>query len=463
MRKFLPFVFFAMSALILSCPGGGGGAPDSSVIALDFTNAVFQGPCETVPADFAGMCHTGYSNNLEREYAMLNEMGVEWLHRDFSWSAIQPSEDAWDFSQFDGYVERANAEGKKVMGMLLYDVNWVHDKFGYPRERRIREDELPFYVEYAVQTVKRYNGKPGGAGKVDAWLIWNEPDLESRFWKGTKEEFYALTKAAAGAIRDLDAEEGTETMLIGGVFSPLASDAWIKGLFESGAMDQVDCVAFHPYSPTPPGSLAFYDYFRQTVAPYGFADKIWLNETGYPSYSEKGEIPAGRYGTDQYEGDMPEVAAKTFTLLAAAGAKNLTWYHMFDSASRNNSDSENWFGLVWRKSDDEWVRKGGYWGYALCAKNLPGKTYRKPDFPGRPIPDDLGCYYFEGDGGGRALLVWNNSPLLPRELELTLPGGNHRLWNVETGESVSIGRTSSHTLYPVYTYRQTLAFVTWEE
>ena len=451
MRKYIPLIVFSL--LIFSCPNDeqDNGEPDIEEISV------------LIPSDFAGMCHAGYSGNLDREFEMLGEMGVVWVHWDFSWSSIQPdNENQWNYDNFDARVQRSNAEGKKIMGMLLYDVNWVHDKFEFPRERRIREEELPYFVNYAVETVKRYNGKPGSQGYVDAWLIWNEPDLYPRFWTGTKEEFYALTKAAAEAIRELDENEGTTTALIGGVFTAIASNEWITGLFESGAMDQVDGIGYHPYSPGPIGSLSFFNHFKQMVEPYGFADKIWVNEMGYPTYSEKGQIPAGRYGTDQYEGDMPEVVTKTFALLAAAGAKNLTWYHLFDSrAERRENDSEDWFGLVWRKSADEWLIKGGYWGYALCANNIPGKTYKKMNFPGN-LPEDLSSYYFEGDGR-RTLIVWNDSPLAAIDVTITLNGRNHKLWNVETGKSSNINAVSTHTLYPTYTYQKTLIFLTWDE
>jgi hypothetical protein len=451
MRKYTPFFFIIVLTLFLSCP-----ADEAGKNPPPFSLAI--------PADFAGMCHSGYSSNLDREYPMLDEMGVVWLHRDFSWSGIQSAEDAWNWATFDNYVERANTEGKKIMGMLLYDVDWVHDKFEFPRERRIREQELPYYVNYAVETVKRYNGK-NGHGKVDAWLVWNEPDLAGRFWDGTKDEFFALTKKTAEAVRGLDKQEGTTTTLVGGVFSILAlnDDEWIKGLFESGAMKQVDYVSVHPYSIAPESAANAFDTFKQIVTPYGFADKIWINEMGYPTYSEQGPVPAGRYGLDQYEGDMPEIAVRTFVLLAAAGAKNLTWYHLFDGANRNNADSESWYGLVWRKSADEWIKKGGYWGYALCANNIPGKTYKEKNFFRGTVSDAVKSYYFEGSGGERTLVVWNSSPLRTANITLTIDGGSRKLWNVELGEASDIGKTSTHTLYPANTGQQSLVFITWQE
>jgi len=423
-----------------------------------------------VPEDFAGMCHSGYSSNLEKEYGMLNEMGVIWLHRDFSWSSIQPKEGEWDFSQFDNYVAQGNAENKKIMGMLLYDVKWVHDKFGNPDERKISQEELPYFVEYAKETVKRYNGK-NGHGKVDVWLIWNEPDLTpTRFWKGTKEEFFNLTKETAKAIRELDQQEGTTTILIGGVFSLLVLDdaKWITGLFESGAMSQVDLISVHPYGVSPTMSASLFKRFKDKVASYGFSDKIWVNEMGYPTYSQRGDFvfdPAGggRYGTDQYEGDMPDVAVKTFVLLAAAGAKNLTWYHLFDGATRDNKNSENWFGLVWQKTNDDWERKGGYYGYAISAANIPGKTYKEKTFFSGSVSDKIQSYYFQGDDGKHSLVVWNTHISKEAEVTITLKGNNHKLWNAKTGESTPINATSTYTLFPPNKDQQNLVFITWEE
>ena len=472
-RLFFVNIIITIS-LLLSCPTDDKKGSDSSKVTLNVTAAVIPqaGSLGGVAPDFAGMCHAGYSNNLDREYPMLNEMGVTWLHRDFSWWRIQPTEkkDAdpadWIWSDFDSYVERGNAEGKKIMGMLLYGVGWVHTIPGgcganADSERIICNDaEIEAFCAYAVAAVKRYNGK-NGKGKVDAWLIWNEPDLQPRFWTGTKDQYFALAKATAEAIRELDETEGTTTTLLGGVFTAMVTDDWITGLAEKGGMDKLDGIAFHPYSPNPNGTVSVFNWFKNKVTPYGFANKIWINEVGYSSYLERGGIPIGRYGTDRYEGDMPEVAAQTFTLLAAAGARNVTWYHLFDGAERTESDSEDWFGLVWRKSADEWIKKGGYWGYALCANNIPGTTFKKLIFPD-PVPSDLQTYYFEGANGKRILMVWNESPLETRNVRIITGGSNHQLWDVATGESSSTGKTSTHTLYPVDTYQKTLVFLTWD-
>ena len=455
MRRHIPFAAVIVMALCASCPDGPGPSPASTDVL--------------VPADFAGMCHAGYSSDLDTEYGMLDEMGVVWLHWDFSWWAIQSGPDTWTEGAFDPRVKRANNEGRKIIGMLLYGNTWVHSVpggCGDPSwgERRICNDaEIAYFCEYAKRMVKRYNGQPGSEGFVDAWFIWNEPDLQPRFWTGTQPEFFALNKAVAETIRALDAQEGTHTTLVGGVFTALVSNEWIDGLFEHGAMDLVDGIGFHPYSPNPIGCVSVFKNFKERVRRYGFADKIWVNEMGYPTYSDKGPIPAGRYMTDRYEGDMPEVAAQTFALLAAAGAKGLTWYHLFDGANRRNNNSEDWFGLVWRESSSGWIKKGGYWGYAVAANNIPGKTYKVKNFISGSVPRDIYSYYFEGSDGRRTLLVWNNNPLIHLDVRIVLPGSNHKLWNLETGESDDADADDVYRLYPVDTYQKTMVFLTWEE
>ena len=473
MNKGALFVIGCIAVLFVACPD----KPDTTdVVTIDFRNAVVQPGSEfRIADDFTGFCHSGYSGNLDREYEMLRELGVSWIHRDFSWNSIQPdNENQWNFdgsignrTNFDSYVKRANDEGVQIIGMLLYSVDWVHEKFGWTPERRIREEQIPYFVEYAVETVKRYNGKPGSEGFVDAWFIWNEPDLQPRFWTGTHEEFFALNKAVAEAIRKLDAAEGTHTTLVSGVFTAMVTVNvdWVHGLFEHGGMDLVDGIAFHPYSYGAAGTRIFTELFRQLVTPYGFADKMWLNEVGYPSYPEKGPIPPGRNSLiDQYEGNMPEVVTQTITVMAATGAKNFAWYNLFDSRpERDIANPSHWHGLIWQKSPDEWVRKGGYWGYALCAQHIPGKMYKKLDFPGKSIPSHIQSHYFAGDDGSRTLVLWNTHPLITQDVRISLGGSNHRIWDLATGESAPLSQTSTHKLHPPNTYQQTTIFVTWSE
>ena len=156
--------------------------------------------------------------------------------------------------------------------------------------------------------------------------------------------------------------------------------------------------------------------------------------------------------------------------MTAIGARNLTWYHMFDSRgmvdgvdTRRMNDSEDWFGLVWRRGPNDWVKKGGFWGYALCSRFIPGKTYKPLTYPD-PLPTFFESFYFEGTDGSRTLVAWNNHRLSDREVRVITEGRNHKAWCVVTGESKSVNATSVHKLNAVNnTSLPTLMILTWEE
>ncbi|MDR2803962.1 MAG: hypothetical protein LBB22_06715, partial [Treponema sp.] len=252
-----------------------------------------------------------------------------------------------------------------------------------------------------------------------------------------------------------DEAEGTGTTVIGGVLSDMefvfGDTSWVKGLFESHAMDGTDGVAFHPYHMNAKSSARVFTRFRDTVAPYGFAGKIWVNEVGFPTRKS--------FPRTVKEAQMPETVVKTITLLAAGGARNFFWYHIFDDDS---------FGLV-DDSTKPWRKKGGYWAYALCANNLAGKGFRAGTYQ-KTMPSKTRSFYFEGIEGSRVLIVWNESVFFKKTLSVSLGGAKHRRWNVAAGTSEDISLDNGVYTATLYASggndpaaKPSLLFLTWDE
>jgi hypothetical protein len=214
-------------------------------------------------------------------------------------------------------------------------------------------------------------------------------------------------------------------------------------------MEGMDGIAFHPYNANAGASGNTFTAFRDTVAPYGFAGKVWVNEIGFPTRGED------LHQTE--ESKMPETVAKTMTLLLAGGARTVFWYQMFDDGG---SDS---FGLV--NTKPSWQRKGGYWGYALCAQHLPGKTYKTDRYQHLTVPYEMQSFYFEGTDGSRVLIVWN-AGLSNKTVNVSLPGSNRKHWSVVTGKGKDIPKDYTATLYPNGKNQDaepSLLFLTWQE
>ena len=353
-----------------------------------------------IPVDIAGIVHAGHTNSPE-EYALLEKMGVNWLLTTFSWNSIEPSDDQWNFDFYDEYVDTAKAAGKKIIGVLGYGVPWIHND-GKSRYY-IPPDKIHFFLDYVRQTAEHFRGR------VDAWCIWNEPN--SRFWTGSRDEFLTLARLTADAVKETD----PDVILLGGAFNRGVFGlpaAYIRGLFESGAMEKVDAIAFHPYELNPVRALRLYRAFESIVADYGFAGRIWLTEVGYPT--------GGWYPTKVAEKRFPEYVVKTFVNFAAGGAGKIIWYQLFDPVEREKGNSEDYFGLV--RSRDDYTSKGAE-AFRLCAVHLAGTVYRPALPPRGELPKSLKAFYFEKpeSSGGGALVLWKDGASM--KIALQTSGG----------------------------------------
>jgi hypothetical protein len=383
-----------------------------------------------IPADIAGIVHAGQTNTPE-EYVLLDHLGVNWILTTFNWYEIEPSQNEWNFDSLDEYVDTAKDGGKKIIGILAYDVGWIHpDGKGH---KYIPPDKIEFFLEYVRQTVTHFRGR------VDAWCIWNEPNF--RFWKGTRDEYFILARQAADTVREVD----SEVILLSGAFNRgvfSLPKAYIRGLFESGAMEKADGVAFHPYELNPARTLKLYKEFRTLVAPYGFADRIWITEVGYPT--------GGLYPTRVTKKKFPEYVIKTFVNLSVNGAPVVLWYQLFDPQNRKNFNSDGFFGLV--RSKNDYTSKGAH-AFRLCALHIAGTVYR-PDLPRRKEhPDSLKTFYFEQPAGGGTLVLWKEG--ISAKVRLQVPDGA-MIHDSVTGNAAAIPAEK------IITVGSMPVFITWQ-
>jgi hypothetical protein len=404
-----------------------------------------------IPEDFLGLVHAG-SRKTDEEYNLIDNMGAAWILNTFYWDRIQNTKAGWNWTDYDAYVNKAVERGKKILAVLAYDTPWIHDSAQVSSELPagtvlkhddkkahdyVQAEQIPLYCNFVKETVKRYKGKVG------AWCIWNEPNLSDRFWTGTMEEFYALSRAAADAIR----EEDPQAVILGGAFNTIASEKWITGLFTSGAMKRVDYVAYHPYLFSGESSAGLFEDFKALVSPYGFGEKIWVTEVGYSTTT-------GDYPIKVPEELMPQAVVKTIALLAAEGARRVFWYQLFDPPADRKDllEPEDNFGLL----EDDYTPKKGKEAYALCGRLIPGATWKK-DLPERSglLPDTVRALYFEGAPGKPKVLIFWNYSNTPAQVKLSLPGKNRQSWNIEngTGSPAVESADISLTLLPlVYTW-----------
>ncbi|GHT98192.1 hypothetical protein FACS1894142_4200 [Spirochaetia bacterium] len=356
----------------------------------------------TIPEDFAGMVHAGRTR-APKEYALLDEMHVSWILNTFYWSSIEPVQGVWNYlSTYDAFVKGAQEAGKKILACLAYDTPWLYSD--RKTLKYVSPENIPRYLEFVERTVSRYRGK------IDAWEIWNEPNWT--FWTGSNKEFYELTRLTAQKIRETD----PDALILGGAFWRVPEN-FINGMFQSGAMENVNAVAFHPYAVNPENTVKQYDKMLKVLSRHNYTGDIWVTEVGYPT--------GGWYPTRVSEDQLPSYVVKTLTGLAIRGARTVFWYELFDSYNKGQSptprDSEHFFGLVY----PDYTRKMGAAAWELCARYMAGTEYR-PDIPVRTgVPGSVEALYFRGSDTN-TLILWNNkNRTVPLRISVSGPGLLH--------------------------------------
>jgi hypothetical protein len=383
-----------------------------------------------IPADFSGIVHAGNTRTM-KEFGYLESIGVKWILQTFYWSRIEPYQGDWDFLFYDDIVNKANASRIKMIGVLAYDNWWIHDNNdtkGY-----IPPEKIPDFLEYVRKTVEHFKGRVG------AWCIWNEPNFH--FWNGSEDEFIELSRLAADVIKETD----SNVTLLAGAFNRNVyglAEGFIRKLFESGAMEKADAVAFHPYELNPSRTFLLYNKFKNIVADYGFENKIWVTEVGYPT--------GGLYPTKVSERRFPEYIVKTWVLLASAGTNKLIWYQLFDPGSRKGGNSEDFFGLV--RSERDYTSKGAE-AFRLCSVYLSDSTYA-PETEIFNLPKTVKMFIFESEENN-AIVLWNEG-IGQKRVRLQLAGKDHLLHDIVSGSESPVSAELDIKV------GKTPVFITWE-
>ena len=381
-----------------------------------------------VPEDFFGIA-AGAGLKPEN-FPLIDELGVSWLRRTFRWNGVEPAREQWNFTYWDEYAGNSARAGKKLVAILGFDTSWIYRET--PNGRKITAEGLPHYLNYVETMALRYRGR------IDAYEIWNEPNMMS--WYGTDDEFIEMTRAAIQKIRSIDPEV---KILVGSYWR--VPKRLIRKMARSGVLSEADGVSFHPYAVKPKNSVKLYDSLLAVLQKEEINTEIWITEVGYPT---KGWYPT-RVSLEKY----PSHIIKTLAGLTARDIRVLLWYELYDYRDPDNLDSrwnsEDFFGIAYPNN----TVKAGYYAFALCGKNLPGKEYR-PELPLREnLPKRTVSLCFR-EGAENVLIIWNErgSSL---QVTVTLPGIDQRMYDISTGSFTTLGEKTELAI------AKTPIFFTW--
>lgn len=346
--------------------------------------------------------------------------GVAWTRVFLRWPQLQLSGiHDWNPHYFpDEVMERELASGRQLVGLLIGTPPWAGET-GSVREPP-KGLSLPYdhpdnlWGQFVYRVVSRYKGK------IDHWIIWNEPDIwdenhPGMTWSGSVEEFVQLLKVAYQAAKAANPNAV--------IHLPATTYWWDHEYGRPQYFERLlDAILAHPEAPE---WNSFFDvasahiyfnrrdvwrltrYFRAELDERGLEEKpLWINETNAPPSNDPLH-PAPTLRFQVTLDQQCDFVVQAWAMGLAAGAERIALYKTAD---------EPW--LPKGVEPYGMVRKDGslrpvFWTYRVVVTYLGG-------FTDAQLAEDGAITRVVISRGelGTTQVVWNNTG---QERRVTVP------------------------------------------
>ena len=377
------------------------------------------------------------------------EAGVSWERIIFPWNEIQP---ASPNELRPGYFTDIEIEGQlkrgiTLVGVVLYTPEWAATDpskgvSAVPKglDRPVT-DRANSWANFMSRLADRYKGK------VDTWIVWNEPDLidpetkVSPNWAGSEEEFWQLQKVAHQAVKRVNPEA---KVLLPGFSYWHAREAdlepYLERLLEVAEKDSsakkndwyFDGVPLHPYA-NPLNSYALPELYRRILADHGLEKPIWNIESNAVPWDD----PVGLLPREPWRVTMEEQGSfviQSFALGLAADVERMSIYKMRDEAPEHGQN----FGLV---REDGTVRPA-YTAFQTAVRYFSGAEKATYTWDGsQNPPSEQEVRALISSNKDRFQFVWPG-----RVSQVAIERGNQRItviWNTSPRPLVGLVRAAA--------------------
>lgn len=312
----------------------------------------------------------------QKTAAALEDVGSKWVRLHVTWAEAEPSPgnyNQWWLEEYERAIRIAREAGQKVIIMVEDAPAWASGS----KSLNVPENpaDLAAFMGFIADRFK---------GTVEAYEVWNEPNLK-RFWStGPDASAYALLlKAAYPAIKAADPAAKV-------IFAGLSGNDYkfVEDAYKSGVKGSFDVMGTHPYpycgSSSPedvrinsdgrmsPDSFLAYRELRATMKARGDAKPIWFTEFGWNTSSTECDPGSGVWQGGVSEDRQARNLTKAFELIEGDPYVEVAlWYNFRNNYWDNDADTpEARYGLL----NTDFSTKPAYEAFKQYATGRTGST-----------------------------------------------------------------------------------------
>lgn len=349
--------------------------------------------------------------------------GARWERICFWWNDIQPNgPQEWKTNLIlsDQKINSELQGGMNLVGLLGNPPKWATRNGSVPANLSGNiADPENYWARFVGEMVKRY------AGRIDYWIIWNEPDIDAgeswSTWAGSEEEYYLLLKSAYLAAK---AANPAAKIIFGG--TTYWSDAlagrklYLERVLERAALDPTakengyyfDIVDLHVYSKSSDMFDIPKDY-RDAMKRYGIDKPLWIGEANVVPWNDPvAPMPPGGFRATLDE--QASFVVQGMALAMAAGIERVGFYKLVDGELTHGEA----YGLV---------RNDGSTRPAFSAFQTGARLFSQ--FSQARYDDTLEVDRVVMESAGkRTTVLWNPLPT-PKSVKIRAVGTEATLYN----------------------------------
>lgn len=211
-----------------------------------------------VNAQFLWFSPTLYQLQIDR----LKALGLQWVRLDLHWDQLEPAAGQYQIATLDQLVGKLQDNQLKSVFYLVGSAPFITTApAGAPYQDQYPPKDPNVFANRMALLSQRYPS-------VDAWQVWNEPNLLG-FWRPAADPagYASLLTATAAALRTVDANK---PVVAAGMafFSEMPNgQTMLAALGALGVTGLNTVISYHPYTQLPEGNdPANLDFIAKTTA-----------------------------------------------------------------------------------------------------------------------------------------------------------------------------------------------------